>query len=127
MTLKRNVLRMCAALVAAMTIGAIASSTAGAVSWYNYCGWQVAANSACSDSRSGYLIANTASYPGSGDVGVCERVVAAESGSQLSRRCDNRIVGSGTDLNGYGLIWKTATVGNDSNYKHTIDGTAYIP
>lgn len=72
------------------------------------------------------MFANVAQYPGTGTVSVCQRVISLEGGNTLSRRCRNNTAGSETDLNAYPRAHKYATVGNDSNYRHTIDGTAWF-
>lgn len=120
-----------AALVALATVGiaAAASSNAHANSIWtsDYCGWVVAPNSPCSDSRNGTnMIANVARYSGAGSVSVCQRVISLEGGNTLSRRCAIGVAGSETDLNAYPFAQKYATVGNDSNYRHTINGTAWF-
>jgi len=112
-------------LVAAAVVALLGSSSASALTSINYCGILVNPNSACPFYITGSFTTNTASYSGSGNVGVCERVDSPPA--NLSRRCDNRIVGSSTDLNGWYGYYMEAKVGNDSNYRHTIDGQALRP
>lgn len=124
---KRLAVRVVLALLAATTLGAAASSSAHAIYSSSYCGWVVAPNSPCSDSRNGTnIFANVADYPGTGTVSVCQRVTSLEGGNTLSRRCRNTQASSETDLNAYPSAHKYATVGNDSDYRHTINGTAFF-
>jgi hypothetical protein len=53
---------------------------------------------------------------------VCERVITLEGRNQISRRCRNREVSSENDLAPYPAAYKQSSVGNDSNYAHTING-----
>jgi hypothetical protein len=65
---------------------------------------------------------NRATYPGSGTVSVCEKVLRANDGTQISRRCANTTVASGTDLpNGPA---NNCFVGNNDNGQHTVNGKA---
>lgn len=124
-TFGRTLRRLLATLVAVAGLGMVASSSASAIVAINYCGVLVNANSACWHYATGSFITNTARYQGSGNVGVCERVDSPPV--NISRRCDNRIVGSSTDLNGWYGYFMEARVGNDSNYRHTIHGQALAP
>ena len=121
----RHAARLALALLVALGVGLAASSSASALTQINYCGILVNPNSACPLYLTGSFTTNTASYTGSGNVGVCERVDSPPV--NLSRRCDNRIVGSSTDLNGWYGYFMEARVGNDSNYRHTIHGQALRP
>lgn len=117
-------------VLATVTGGAVFSGTASAATAWPYCGRLVDPHSACpivATSPAIYL--NIASYGGSGTVPVCERVITTEGPNTISRRCNatRNIVSSEVDLAPYPSAQKQASVGNDSNFRHTIDGTVYTP
>lgn len=114
-----------AALAAAA--GAAPSASAGVLS---YCGVLTPPKTACSqaaDSNGTYFYDNQAYYGGSGTVSVCEKVYLYATGSMISRRCADTLVGTGGDLSSWAGWRMAAFVGNNSDYNHTINGYAYYP
>ena len=121
--------RAVAAVLVVAAMGAVAggASSASAAS-FHYCGVLTPPRTACSqvaDSNSAYFYDNQAIYPGSGTVSVCQKVYLYSTGSMISRRCANTIVGTAGDLSPYAGRRMIAYVGNNSDYAHTIDGYAY--
>jgi len=116
------------AILVSAPAGAITSGSASAATAWPYCGWQVAPHSPCSQVANGTAIyLNMAHYPGDGTVGVCERVITLEGPNTISRRCDNTTADSAGDLAPYPAAQKQASVGNDSAWKHTINGIVWTP
>ena len=128
MRLNRIVSTTVLAVLAAVAIGGAASSSASAATAWPYCGWQVGPHSSCSATATGAAIyLNMAHYPGAGTVRVCERVITLEGENTISRRCDNNTADSQGDLAPYPAAVKRATVGNDSPWRHTINGIVWTP
>ena len=125
-----SLLALAATLALTMAAFTAAGAQAGIVS-EGYCNRLVAARTACWAEDGGgpapvsRLIKNSASYPGSGTVSVCERI-ADEALNNYSRRCANNFVESGSDIIGnrraFALAWIAA--GNNSEFSHTINGIA---
>ncbi len=119
---------MGSAAVVAAAMTAIGTSGAEAAQGWPYCDRQVPAHTACDQVAYGTTIfLNWARYPGVGTVRVCERVITVEGQSTISRRCRNTFVDSDTDLTAYPRAYKMATVGNDSDWQHLINGMVLTP
>ena len=128
MRLSRTSGSLAIALLLGSVIGAMTSGSASAATAWPYCGWQVAPYSPCSQvATSPAIYLNMAHYPGAGTVRVCERVITLEGENTISRRCDNNTVDSVNDLAPYPVAVKRASVGNDSPWKHTINGIVWTP
>lgn len=96
---------------------------ARASGYHIYCNSLVQPRTPCSTSYTATIYLNVVWYSGAGTVSVCERAVAIGNGSTVSRRCENNLAGSGSDLDfydehGYEVL---ATCGNNSAYAHTIE------
>ena len=116
------------ALIAASAGTAMAAGSAAAETPHRYCESPVPAHSPCWQSAAGFTLSeNWAIYAGAGTVGVCERVVTLEGGNTISRRCNytRNSVSSLNDLDPYPSAYKESTVGNDSDWTHTINGVIW--
>lgn len=96
--------------------------------YVTYCDFLVAPYSACGDVLTGRYAQNGAFYNGSGTVSVCQR--GYYGSTTISRTCANNYVFGGSSDYGYYYNNNLAvrlTVGNNSSYRHTIEGRGYVP
>jgi hypothetical protein len=109
-----------AAVLAA--IGFVRPAPANAYVLEVYCNILTPPTTTCNDEPTYRSWAfNHAEYDGSGTVNVCEHTYGPEYNT-VSRRCNNNVVGSATDLDYYFAhgFYLHLKCGNNSAYSHTI-------
>lgn len=113
-------------LLAASGLAANASTARATRQAWTYCGyvidpWPVY----CEAVNAHTFDLNRATYPGSGDLTVCEGAILASSGSFYGpQRCGNKYAGSGYDFQGDSAL-KYGYVHHWGANPHTVDGAMW--
>jgi hypothetical protein len=113
-----------AARAAAAAIAVLLGALSGTASATNnaYCGVLVSNGTWCGDGTAHYYVSNAASYPGTGNVWVCERLLLAGSSTQREPpACAYNYVSQG--FGPYGFT-TAAEVAHFTGVNHTVNGLA---